>query len=545
MASASDLVSIIKVIKVIAKIPQELRFNREKCQHLANRIIALEGHVMQSSLTEKQCKQLLSVLEETKNFMEEFKDLNIVMYVLRRYDDKELFAELTSKINDCIHDLNFGMLVSIDNEYKKDLIEDESFIEEEILQNPYKENTELKEYLREIRTSLLTIKEVDPYNLIFLKKIGEGGYGEVFEGIYKNQRVAIKKLVTPPNHSDIKYVYNYFKKEIRLHSILEHPSIIKLIGVCSVDPTNLCIVMPYAELGNLYNFDKDTLDNETKLSLLQQLSSGLYYLHHAHNILHCDLKSPNILLFKGFKLCICDFGFSHIKSKLAVTMSKGYYSPSIWISPELLDGEDESFSSDVYAFGTLVYEIYHSERPWAQLKPSQIITKILQGQLPGVSPDVDLDIKSIIEDCWTYDKNKRPTMKQIHNRLERKTDRLYALETKVNLLSLELIKLKQEQNKKIKKKIVFRTPYNYFGTFIEVEFAALQFFKTEFQNLSFLSIKRKNNEIISDLSSDLIEGTLLIDPNSLDLVLDEMNLNYELTNDSKNLNFILYTFIRL
>lgn len=429
----SELQNIFAIIRVIAKLPEEIRYNKRKCQLLVERIQSLEEPLSRCNISEVQCVRLVKTLEKAREFLRTFIGMNIVMKVLRRYYDKEQFADITQEINNCVHDLNLGILITFDNEMDPDYADEEEDVENEILREPYEENNELKDYLRDIRNQQGQLREIDPVELRLIRKIGEGGFGEVYEAVLDDSRVAVKKLITPLSHADIKYVYSYFKHEIKLHTILNHPHIIKVVGVCSVDPTNMCIVMPFAPEGNLYNYDKSLLTESEKLDIITQLASALNYIHTVHHLLHCDLKSPNILIFDKKKVCISDFGFSKIKSKIQ-SVSKTNYTPSFWVAPEVIDGESESFSSDIYAFGSIIYEILHNTRPWENLRPSQVLFKIVKGEIPTISPDIDPELASLIVQCWNLKKEERPTIKKIVQLLDSKSNRVSLVESE--LLSL-------------------------------------------------------------------------------------------------------------
>ncbi|KAJ8078128.1 hypothetical protein PM082_000334 [Marasmius tenuissimus] len=139
---------------------------------------------------------------------------------------------------------------------------------------------------------------------------------------------------------------------------------------------DVCLVLPYLASGNLTRYLKRTPPKEIDShGLVYDIATGIEYLH-SEDIVHGDLKGPNILIRVGldFRIhaCICDFGLS----RLAVTHGLGP-TMSCWgitngcTAPEVIRGRLSSKESDMCSFGSLCYEII--------------------GKFYGLSPDVDRD----------------------------------------------------------------------------------------------------------------------------------------------------------
>ncbi|KAK7902047.1 hypothetical protein WMY93_018816 [Mugilogobius chulae] len=89
-----------------------------------------------------------------------------------------------------------------------------------------------------------------PFSELVLEEIiGVGGFGKVYRGTWKDQEVAVKAARQDPDE-DITATAASVKQEAKLFSMLQHPNIIKLEGVCLEEP-NLCLVMEYARGGTL------------------------------------------------------------------------------------------------------------------------------------------------------------------------------------------------------------------------------------------------------------------------------------------------------
>ena len=121
--------------------------------------------------------------------------------------------------------------------------------------------------------------------LELLDVIGQGSYGAVFQEEWKarkGQAVAVKKY-TMPRQVQI------------LSSVPEHPHIITFYGV-SMSTTGISIVTEFAEKGSLFNYlhkEKQIPTVDQSLAWALEVAKGMEHLHN-HNIIHQDLKSPNI-----------------------------------------------------------------------------------------------------------------------------------------------------------------------------------------------------------------------------------------------------------
>ena len=130
----------------------------------------------------------------------------------------------------------------------------------------------------------------DDFNIPFesitnLEWINSGSQGCVFKGLYKNEQVAIKK-VKSKEETNIRH----FKK-------LDHPNLVKLIGISINSVKFFCIVMEYCPHGQLYTYLNSLKPKSSCISATlfvdwsRQIAGGMQYLH-SNKIIHRDLKSP-------------------------------------------------------------------------------------------------------------------------------------------------------------------------------------------------------------------------------------------------------------
>jgi len=80
------------------------------------------------------------------------------------------------------------------------------------------------------------------------------------------------------------------------------------------------------------------------------MALGMLYLHEKF-ILHCDMKSSNVLIDENMNVKLCDFGLSR-RGKIR---RKGKVGTPNWMAPEIMRGEEYTQASDVYSFGMILW----------------------------------------------------------------------------------------------------------------------------------------------------------------------------------------------
>lgn len=198
-------------------------------------------------------------------------------------------------------------------------------------------------------------------NYHILGCIGEGSYGKVYRGQrkYSANVVALKFI---PKVGKSERELRGLRQEIEIMSNLQHENIVQMLDSFETEE-ELVVVMDYAD-GELYQIleDDGTLPEDQVQLIACQLVSALYYLH-SHRILHRDMKPQNILLAKGEKVKLCDFGFARAMSfdTLVLTSVKG---TPLYMAPEIVEEHPYDHTADLWALGCILYELYTGMPPF-------------------------------------------------------------------------------------------------------------------------------------------------------------------------------------
>ena len=247
------------------------------------------------------------------------------------------------------------------------------------------------------------------------KKIGQGGFSEIFESQWMGIPVAVK-IIFDPNINEA--LLEEFNNEIEKLFILRHPYIIQLYGITDSEKNQkLAVITELAPKGSLFDYlhknskTKNNLSLEFKNKITKQLVHTMAYIH-SRGYVHRDLKTQNILLDKNLDMKLCDFGLTKLKSELN-SGSGQFAGTPCYMAPELFDRKFYDDKVDVFAFGTVVWEIYTQKIPYFNCEALEIKQKVTKGEELICSSIVPKQIASLIEKCRRVKPSERPSFSDI------------------------------------------------------------------------------------------------------------------------------------
>ncbi len=226
--------------------------------------------------------------------------------------------------------------------------------------------------LEDLRAALAGRYEID-------REIGKGGMATVYlaSDLKHDRHVAIKVL--RPELAAVLGAER-FVQEIKTTANLQHPHILPLFDSGEAD-SFLYYVMPFIDGETL----RDKLDRETQLGIDEavkittDVADALDYAHR-HGIIHRDIKPENILLLDGQAL-VADFGIALAVSTAGaerITETGMSLGTPHYMSPEQATGEKNlSNRSDIYALGSVLYEMLAGDPPHTGASAQQIVMKIV------------------------------------------------------------------------------------------------------------------------------------------------------------------------
>ncbi|XP_030622224.1 LOW QUALITY PROTEIN: leucine-rich repeat serine/threonine-protein kinase 1 [Chanos chanos] len=265
--------------------------------------------------------------------------------------------------------------------------------------------------------------------------LGQGGSGTIiYRAKYEGRPVAVKRfhfkkcrqqslhsgtdtMVKHLQSMDASRSFSEFRQEASMLHSLQHPCIVPLVGI-SIHP--LCFALQLAPLGSLNTVLEERskgsqfmpLGHMLTFKAAYQIAAGLAYLHRK-NIIFCDLKSDNILVW-SLELCdsvnikLSDYGISRQsfhEGALGVEGTPGYQAPEI--RPGIVYDE----KVDMFSYGMVLYELLSGRRPVLGNHQLQIAKKLSKGIRPVLGNPEEVQfycLQALMMDCWDTKPEKRP-----------------------------------------------------------------------------------------------------------------------------------------
>jgi hypothetical protein len=265
---------------------------------------------------------------------------------------------------------------------------------------------------------LLAVR-VDHREVEAIKLLSRGGFGEVWLGLYMNENVAIKRLL-----SDKRTVQDalVFATEIKTMARMDHPKIVRFIGVSWTNALSIQAITEFMDCGDL----KSLLDSprsstltwaNLKCQIAIDIADALVYMHTLNpKLIHRDLKSRNVLIDAQAGAKLSDFGISRNRS-YTETMTAGV-GTARWIAPEVILGGHYTEFADIYSFGVVLSEIDTCKPPYhdavntngGKMQDVTILQLVSAGKLtPSLSPECPPSIVQLTQACLAFDPAQRPS----------------------------------------------------------------------------------------------------------------------------------------
>jgi serine/threonine protein kinase len=226
-------------------------------------------------------------------------------------------------------------------------------------------------------------------------KLGVGGMGEVYlaEDQRLGRKVAIKFL--PAEVATNENAKQRLLREAKTAATLDHPNICAIYEV-GEEGGHSFIVLQYIEGETLAASLKRQLpDLREALAIAAQVADALNEAH-TRGIIHRDIKPENIMLTTRRQVKVLDFGLAKVlrdpriaepdaETGTLLSMPGMLMGTAPYMSPEQVRGEELDGRSDIFSFGTVLYELLSGRRPFEAKSTAEVISAILTSDPPPIN----------------------------------------------------------------------------------------------------------------------------------------------------------------
>lgn len=208
--------------------------------------------------------------------------------------------------------------------------------------------------------------------------------------------------------------FERFQRELEVMKSLDHPVILKGLGSGKYNRIPY-LVTEFVEGQSLRTLMESTasLSTDEAVSLIRKIADGMAYCHQ-NEVIHRDLKPENILITADKQPVIMDFGLALTKGSHRVTYSNlsATMGTPDYMAPEQIEGQRGDQRTDIYALGTIMYELLAGKTPFTGDTNMAVMAQHLNGTAPRLdklNPSVSPQIAAIVATCLARNPEDRYT----------------------------------------------------------------------------------------------------------------------------------------
>ncbi|MCG3160941.1 MAG: Serine/threonine-protein kinase PknD [Acidobacteria bacterium] len=260
-----------------------------------------------------------------------------------------------------------------------------------------------------------------PYEIV--SELGAGGMGEVYAARDTRLDRAVAIKVLPASFANDADRLRRFEQEARATSALNHPNILTVYDIGSIQTENGGSPYIVAELLEGEELrahlppqsEAGALPVRKALDYAQQIAAGLAAAHEK-GIVHRDLKPENLFVTKDGRVKILDFGLAKLKPSRIdgvdsqAPTQKRITDPGVvmgtvgYMSPEQVRGQEADHRADIFSFGVILYEMLSGRRTFTGDSAADVMSAILKEEPPElgetnakISPALDKIVRRCLE----------------------------------------------------------------------------------------------------------------------------------------------------
>lgn len=246
-----------------------------------------------------------------------------------------------------------------------------------------------------------------------VRRLGAGGYGEVFEAIDRRvgARVAVKRLWNAEPEAILG-----LKREFRIRQDIEHPNLVHVGELLEVDGDWLLTMEIIVGLPWLRYLRRNPA---SLAATTRQVASALLALHDA-DLVHCDVKPSNVLVTHAGRAVLLDLGLASPRASALDEGVANAAGTAWYMAPEQGVGAPFGAPADLYALGACMYEALCGSAPF-EGQPLHVIFRKQREDPPAPSVltgGLASELESLCLELLARDPARRPTAREVIVRLD-------------------------------------------------------------------------------------------------------------------------------
>ena len=222
-----------------------------------------------------------------------------------------------------------------------------------------------------------SFKTLGKYRL--MEKLRDDSLGPVYKSYDRDLDRAVEIRIFCDGIKWDKDLTELLQKAYRSVTRIQHPNIASIIELKTEGTFPYMVLEPLGKR-NLRNLAARTtkMSFESKISIMMQLTQGLAFAH-KNAIIHRNLCPENIYLKANGCIKIRDFALSHVLENHLPHPGVRYGAP-IYLSPEQIEHKQFNEQSDIFALGTVSYELLTGSHPFYDADSNKLLDNILEGR---------------------------------------------------------------------------------------------------------------------------------------------------------------------
>ncbi|MBX5482744.1 MAG: protein kinase [Myxococcaceae bacterium] len=237
----------------------------------------------------------------------------------------------------------------------------------------------------------------------------------------RTDALVVIKRILPYLSTEAEFV-QMFLDEARIAAQLDHPNVVQVHELGKLEES-IFIAMEFVDGVDLRKILQEELDRGAALPpaiaawIVARICDGLFYAHNRVGldgvplqIIHRDVSPQNVMVGYDGRVKLVDFGIAKANSYMERSKPGVIKGKFLYLSPEQLSHEGIDHRADLFAVGTMLYEITTGKSPFYKASTEAVILAIRGEEPPPphlVQPDYPMELSRIVMRCLVKDRTRR------------------------------------------------------------------------------------------------------------------------------------------